>query len=98
MGLAGVFVSGNGPSINSYLGMRFKDQAKTAFSLMSGISYIGGAVGPYLVGYLGSLYGLEESMWIDPLFSVSLAVVALLWLLREKRRIPVANSLRRLIS
>jgi len=99
MGLAGVFVSGNGPSINSYLGMRFKDQAKTAFSLMSGISYIGGAGGPYLVGYLGSLYGLQESMWIDPLFSVSLAVVALLWFLREKRRIPVANSaLRSLIS
>lgn len=84
MGLAGVFVSGNGPSINSYLGMRFAEQAKTAFSLMSGISYIGGAGGPYLVGYLGSQYGLEKSMWIDPLFSLSLATVALLWFLRGK--------------
>jgi fucose permease len=84
MGLAGVFVSGNGPSINSYLGMRFAHQAKTAFSLMSGISYIGGAGGPYLVGYLGSQYGLEKSMWIDPLFSLSLAAVALLWFLRDK--------------
>lgn len=83
MGVAGVCVSGNGPSINSYLGMRFAEQSKTAFSLMSGISYIGGAGGPYLVGYFGSQYGLEKSMWIDPLFSLSLAAVALLWFLRE---------------
>jgi MFS transporter, FSR family, fosmidomycin resistance protein len=83
MGLAGVCVSGNGPSINSYLGLRFAEHAKTAFSLMSGISYIGGAGGPYLVGYLGSRYGLEKSMWIDPVFSLSLAVVALLWFLTE---------------
>jgi hypothetical protein len=59
---------------------------------MSGISYIGGAGGPYLVGYLGSLYGLEKSMWIDPLFSISLAMVALLWFLREKREVSVAIS------
>lgn len=86
MGLAGVCVSGNGPSINSYLGFRFADQAKTAFSLMSGISYIGGAGGPYLVGYLGSKHGLEKSMWIDPFFSFSLAVVALLWFFKERSR------------
>ncbi len=54
MGLAGVCVSGNGPSLNSYLALRFTNQAKSAFSLMSGISYIGGAVGPYLIGYFGT--------------------------------------------
>ncbi len=84
MFVAGIFVSGNGPSINSYMGMRFQAYAKTAYAFMSGISYIGGALGPYMVGYLGSRYGLERSMWIDPLFSLSLSAVALLWFSRDK--------------
>ena len=86
MGLSGLCVSGNSPSINSYLGMRFQDYAKTAYAFMSGMSYIGAAVGPYVVGYLGSKYGLEKSMWIDPFFSLSLSAVALLWFYRDKSR------------
>ena len=84
MFVSGVFVSGNGPSINSYLGMRFRDYAKTAFAFMSGISYIGGALGPYIVGFLGSEYGLEKSMWIDPVFSLCLSAIALIWFYRDK--------------
>ena len=86
MFVAGIFVSGNGPSINSYLGMRFETYAKTAYAFMVGISYIGAALGPYLVGLLGSRYGLEKSMWIDPLFSLSLSAIALLWFSKDRSR------------
>ena len=84
MFVAGIFVSGNGPSINSYMGMRFQAYAKTAYAFMSGISYIGGALGPYLVGFLGSEYGLEKSMWVDPFFSFVLSGIALVWFFRDK--------------
>ena len=84
MFVAGIFVSGNGPSINSILGMRFQAYAKTAYAVMCGLSYIGGVLGPYLIGYLGSEHGLEQSMWIGPLLSLALSGIALLWFSRDK--------------
>jgi fucose permease len=83
-GVAGVFVSGNGPSINSFTGLRFKDQAATAFAFMAGMSFVGSAGGPYAIGFLGTRFGLESSIWLMPLFALSLCVVAVLWFLRER--------------
>lgn len=85
-GLSGVFFSGSGPSINSYCGARFADHASTAFGLMAGISYVGGATGPYLIGQMGTHSGLESSMWAMPVFSLSVTVLALAWSRREKLR------------
>lgn len=82
--MAGVFVSGNGPSLNSYVGMRFPSQLTMAYALFGGFSAIGAAVGPYLIGAVGNLFGLETSIWFGPVASLSLAVIALLWLLRER--------------
>ena len=84
--VAGAFVSGNGPSINSYLGMRYQAYAKTSYTLMSGISYIGGALGPYLVGYLGAEHGLEKSLWMGPLLSLFLSSMALLWFWSDRSK------------
>jgi hypothetical protein len=44
--LAGIFVSGNGPSLNSNVGMRFQSQMTIAYALYGGFSGIGAAVGP----------------------------------------------------
>jgi fucose permease len=86
--LAGVFVSGNGPSLNSYVGMRFPSQLMMAYALFGGFNGIGAAVGPYLIGAVGNSFGLETSIWFGPVASLSLALFALLWFLRERSCVP----------
>ena len=82
--LAGIFVSGNGPSLSSYVGMRFSSQLATAYALYGGFNAVGAAVGPYLIGAVGNRYGVEVSIWLGPLFSLSLAILAMGWFLHEK--------------
>lgn len=86
--LAGVFVSGNGPSLSSYVGMRFPSQLTMAYALYGGFSAVGAAVGPYLIGAVGNSFGLETSIWFGPVASLSLAVVSLLWFMRERSGAP----------
>jgi MFS family permease len=83
--IAGFFVSADGPSINSYVGLRFGDRAAHAFVLMNGIGVLGSAVGSYVTGLLGERYGLDRGIWFMPGFSTSLSVLALVWALRERR-------------
>jgi hypothetical protein len=64
--------------------MRFPSQLTMAYALYGGFSAIGAAVGPYLIGAVGNLFGLETSIWFGPVASLSLALVALLWFLRER--------------
>lgn len=88
--IAGIFVSGNGPSLSSYVGLRFPSRLPTAYALYGGFSAIGAAAGPYLIGAVGSQFGLEASIWFGPVASVVLALVSLWWFLRE-RSYPVAG-------
>lgn len=81
--IAGFFISGDAPSINSYGGMRFAGQSATAFSLMNGIGNIGGGAGPYLTGAIGNRFGLTTGIWLMPLFSVALAVLGLVWYFQQ---------------
>jgi len=82
--LAGVFISGNGPSINSYVGLKLTGHVATAFAVVSGVSYIGAAAGSYLVGVIGGRVGLETGIWFMPLFSLTLAALALFWSIHER--------------
>jgi MFS family permease len=85
--LAGAFVSGNGPSLNSYVGASFpREQSGTAFALFIGISSIGGALGPYIIGVIGSRFGVAAGIWFMPLFAAAIPAFALGWLLFEKSR------------
>jgi fucose permease len=84
--LSGFCFSGTGPSLNSYVGMRFGKQVSTAYSLTSGTSYFGSAGGPYLIGFLATRFGLESSMWSLPLINLALAVLALGWFWKDKSR------------
>jgi fucose permease len=81
--IAGFFISGDAPSINSYAGARFAGQSATAFSLMNGIGNIGGGAGPYLTGAIGNRFGLTAGIRLMPVFSMSLAAMALAWHLRQ---------------
>jgi MFS family permease len=83
--LSGFFISADGPSINSYVGLRFADRAAHAFVLMSGIGVVGSAVGAYVTGLLGERFGLEVGIWFMPAFGAALSMLALVWKLRERR-------------
>jgi len=78
-GLAGAFSSGAGPCLSSYLGSRFAPHLATAYGLMAGVNYLGGAGGCYLIGRMGTHAGLERGMWTMPFFSLAVAVVAIVW-------------------
>jgi fucose permease len=88
--VAGFFISGDAPSTTSYAGTRFAGQSATAFSLMNGLGNIGGGAGPYLTGAIGSRFGLAAGIWMMPVFSLSLAALALGWYLRQTARRRVA--------
>ena len=93
--VAGFFISGDAPSITSYAGARFAGQSATAFSLMNGIGNIGGGAGPYLIGAIGSRFGLTAGIWLMPAFSAALAAMALGWYVRQKGRTEAAAILAR---
>jgi MFS family permease len=82
--IGGVFISAVGPSLSSYLGRRLPDRLGTAFSLFAGLGNMGAALGPYVIGVLGTDFGIEKGILFAPLFSALLSATALLRHLREK--------------
>ncbi len=90
--LAGVLISGNGPCINSYTGLRFSGYIATAFAVMNGFGSIGSAAGPYLVGLLGDRFGLETGIWFLPIFGLGLSAFAFVWRASDVRRARVPDT------
>ena len=84
--LAGVFVSTIGPSLNSYLGGKFVKGTATAFALFAGLSNLGAAFGPFIIGMIGANAGVAQAILFAPVFSILLSTLALLWFLRERVR------------
>ncbi|HEX4424154.1 MAG TPA: MFS transporter [Terriglobales bacterium] len=83
--LGGVFISAVGPSLNSYLGCRLSDRLGTAFSLFAGLGNMGAALGPYIIGVLGTDFGIERGILCAPLFGGLLSATGLIRYLRERR-------------
>ncbi len=84
---AGAFVSGNGPSLNSYVGASFQgEKSGTAFALFIGISSIGAALGPYIIGVIGNRFGVETGIWFMPVLALAIPAFAFGWLWRERSR------------
>ena len=83
--LAGFFMSAIGPSLNSYLGGRFKRHASSAFALFAGLGNIGAALGPFLIGKAGTDFGIEHGIFLAPVSAAVLSSIAIFWHLREKR-------------
>jgi hypothetical protein len=61
------------------------DRLGTAFSLFAGLGNIGAALGPYIIGVLGTDFGIERGILCAPLFSALLSATGLFRYLREKR-------------
>jgi predicted MFS family arabinose efflux permease len=83
--VGGVFISAVGPSLSSYLGRRLQDRLGTAFSLFAGLGNMGAALGPYIIGVLGTDFGIERGILFAPLFSALLSATGLLRYLSERR-------------
>jgi fucose permease len=83
--VGGLFMSAIGPSLNSYLGGRLTHHAAAAFALFAGLGNVGAALGPYLIGTTGSDFGIENGIFLSPLFGALLSSIALFWHIREKR-------------
>ena len=84
--LGGIFVSTIGPSLNSYLGGKFSRGTATAFSLFAGLSNLGAAFGPFIIGMVGTSLGVERGILFAPAFSAVLSTMGLIWFLRERAR------------
>ena len=89
--IAGIFVSTIGPSLNSFLGGKFAKGTATAFSLFAGLSNLGAAFGPFIIGMIGTDLGVGKGILFAPAFSTLLSAMALLWFLRERARSGTAE-------
>ena len=88
---AGFFISAVGPSLNSYLGGRLADRVATAFALFAGLSNVGAAIGPYVIGIVGTNFGLERGILFAPFCSGLLSTLGLIRYLLER---PSRNAVR----
>ena len=84
--IAGIFVSTIGPSLNSYVGGKFSRGTATAFSLFAGLSNLGAAFGPFIIGVIGTDLGVGRGILFAPTFSALLSSMGLIWFLRERAR------------
>jgi MFS family permease len=82
--IAGIFVSTIGPSLNSYLGGKFTRGTATAYSVFAGLSNLGAAFGPLIIGIIGTHLGVGKGILFAPLFSSLLSILAMVWYLRER--------------
>ncbi len=83
--VAGVFTSGDAPSIQSYFGLRFAAYSATAFALLGGVGNIGAAAGPYVIGVVGTHVGLKTGIWLMPGFMILLGATAWTWRIARDR-------------
>ena len=81
----GFFMSAIGPSLNSFLGGKLASRAATAFALFAGLGNLGAAAGPYIIGILGSNFGIERGILFAPLFSGLLSFIGFSRYLHERR-------------
>jgi fucose permease len=82
--VGGFFMSAIGPSLNSYLGGRLAHRVATAFALFAGLGNVGAALGPYIIGMLGTDFGIERAILFAPLFSGLLSAVGLVRYFHER--------------
>jgi MFS family permease len=83
--VGGSFMSAIGPSLNSYLGGRLSARVATAFSLFAGLGNMGAAIGPFVIGILGTHFGIDRGILFAPLFSALLSTIGIVRYIREKR-------------
>jgi len=88
--VAGIATSGNAPSVQSYLASEMTIHSATAFALLTGVDHLGCALGPYIIGLVGTLFGLEAGIRYIPVAMLVLGTSAFVWWLRTGRNRTLA--------
>ena len=83
---SGICMSGNAPAMNSYMAHRFAGQLEFSFAIYQGFGALGSAIAPPLIGFVGDRTGLETAVWLIPLGSGALALLAFCWTWFQARK------------
>jgi MFS family permease len=92
----GMLMSGDAPSIHSFVARQFASSAALAFSAVQTMGALGSSAGPWFTGWLGETYGLHRAIWFGPLFLCSLCVMSFGWEIADRlreRRVPTAKAI-----
>jgi CP family cyanate transporter-like MFS transporter len=82
----GMLMSGDAPSIHSFVARQFASSAALAFAAVQTMGALGSSAGPWFTGWLGETYGLHRAIWFGPLFLSSLCVMSFGWELVDRLR------------
>ena len=83
--VAGMGMSGDAISLQSFTALRFRRQAARAFGVTQALGHLGAAMGPYYIGLVGDHSGtLEQGIWIIPITIGTLSLLGFLWHLLDR--------------
>lgn len=78
--LAGVGMSGDAVSLQSFTALKFRHAAPKAFAFTQALGHMGAAAGPYFIGFVGDRSGtLEQAVWIVPITIATLSFLGFCW-------------------
>lgn len=87
--LSGITLSANVPAITSEMGALFEaDNSFPAYVFTMEVFSVSYGFGPYFIALLGSILSLGISIWIAPLFSLLLGIIAFSNIRADKKLIP----------
>ncbi len=91
--VAGMGMSGDAISLQSFTALRFRRKAARAFGFTQALGHLGAAMGPYYIGLVGDYSGtLEQGIWVIPITIGTLSLLAFLWhFLDRSPRAPEAS-------
>ena len=91
--VAGMGMSGDAISLQSFTALRFRRQAARAFGFTQALGHLGAAMGPYYIGLVGDYSGtLEQGIWVIPITIGTLSLLGFLWhVLDRSPRAPEAS-------
>ncbi|MBM3802542.1 MAG: MFS transporter [Acidimicrobiia bacterium] len=83
--LAGIGMSGDAISLQSFTALRFSEAAPKAFAFTQALGHMGAAFGPYFIGFVGDRSGtLEQAVWIVPITIGTLSLLGFGWQLTDR--------------
>ena len=83
--VAGMGMSGDAISLQSFTALRFRRQAARAFGITQALGHLGAAMGPYYIGFVGDHSGtLEQGIWVIPITIGALSLLGFLWHLLDR--------------
>ena len=78
--IAGMGMSGDAISLQSFTALRFRRNAAKAFGFTQALGHLGAAMGPYFIGFVGEHSGtLEQGVWVIPITIGILSLLGFVW-------------------